>query len=622
MQIKRWMAGGLLVALPAALANAQTAEYERVGTSLWRTQGNQRWAVNQRLATLKLATLDFANWRAGLPSASLLRRLSAVRANRLGWIDVNVPADVDALEILNALRADERVSAAELSAIGSYSGVPNDPNFGLQWHLRNTGQTGGTPGADIGATSAWDISVGAPGVVIAIVDSGTEITHPDLAANIWLNAGEIAANGIDDDGNGFIDDTHGWDFEHANPDVAGTIFHGTTTAGAALARTNNAQGVSGVAGGFQPAEGCRGMILAVGDSAPQSALLDDAILYAADNGARIISMSLQVPSSAAINAALQYAHDVRGVTLVAAAGNSPSAVTYPANQSRVIAVGSTNSFDARSAFSAIGPELWLVAPGENIRTTTIGASYASFSGTSYSAPIVAGSLGLMFAYMPSLSADDAREVLKLTARDLGVSGFDNLTGWGRVSASAALAKLVQSDCDGNGIYDPRQIANGTSLDVNGNGVPDECELVTYCMGTHNSLGCIPAIVSQGSSSASANSGFVISALSIRNQRPGLLMYSFAGRATLPVGSGTLCVAAPIRRTISVDSGGSPTGADCSGVLSVDMNAFASGALGGSRAAGLSTPGLRVSCQWWSSDPLPGAPNNPSFSDALEYSVAP
>ena len=100
------------------------------------------------------------------------------------------------------------------------------------------------------------------------------------------------------------------------------------------------------------------------------------------------------------------------------------------------------------------------------------------------------------------------------------------------------------------------------------------------------------------------------------------MYSLGGRAALPLGGGTLCLANPIRRAIAVDSGGSSTGADCSGVLAIDMNAFARGVLGGLRAPGLSTPGVRVGCQWWSSDPLPGAPNHPSLSDALEYSVAP
>src|SRR6185436_7765168 len=132
------------------------------------------------------------------------------------------------------------------------------------------------------------------------------------------------------------------------------------------------------------------------NSAPQTALVDDAILYAADNGARVISMSLQVPSSPAIDAAIQYAHDVRGACLVAAAGNAAGPVNYPANQSRVIAVGSSGRTDARSSFSASGPELWLLAPGESIVTTTTGSGYVSSSGTSFSAPLVSGAVGLLF----------------------------------------------------------------------------------------------------------------------------------------------------------------------------------------------------------------------------------
>ncbi len=622
MQNTGRLAGWIAVLALSTNLAAQTPEYERDGAQLWRTAAGRRWRVEDRTATLRMNHRDFTSWRTSLPVGSPLRRLLLQRINRLGFIDVSLPADLDALDVLQALRADRDVETAELAAYGEYDSVPNDAQFGLQWHLHNIGQFGGTPGDDIGAESAWDISVGDPNVVLAIIDSGTEISHPDLVANIWLNSGEIPGNGIDDDHNGFIDDLHGWDFEHNDGNVAGTSFHGTATAGMALARNNNSIGVCGIAGGFEPANGCRGMILAVGDAAPLTTLVDDAIMYAADNGARVITMSFQVPQSAAIDAAIQYAHDVRGVCLVSAAGNTGGPVTYPANQSRVIAVGSSGLTDARSTFSSFGPELWLLAPGETIRTTSVGATYTNTSGTSFSSPLVAGTIGLLFAYMPSLSADDARQVLKLSAKDLGTPGFDVLTGWGRLSASGALTLLVNSDCDGNGIYDPHQIAIGSSLDLNGNGIPDECEVIVYCTAKINSLGCTSAISATGTPSAAATSGFVVSTSSIRNQRPGVLLYGLSGRAALPFGGGTLCLAGSIRRAAAVNSGGSPSGADCSGVLSVDMNAFARGLLGGSPDRALSLPGARIGCQWWSSDPLPGNPNNPGLSDALEYSVAP
>jgi len=612
----------ILALVLSGSAGAQVSEYTRENSKVWQRQGARRWAVNERVATVHLAGADFASWRAALPPGSILRRLTPLRANRLGFIDVDVPANVDGLAVIAALRADKRVRSAELSAYGSYDAVPNDAFFTVQWHLNNTGQGGGTPGADIGAIGAWDLAVGDPNVVLALIDSGTQVAHPDLSSNIWANPGEVPANGIDDDGNGFIDDVVGWNFELGSPNVTGTASHGTNTAGVAFARTNNGLGVSGVAGGFGAVAGCRGMILAVGNSAPQTALIDDAILYAADNGARVISMSLQVPTTAAINAALAYAHDVRGLAIVAAAGNVAGPVNYPANQPQVIAVGSSGRSDARSSFSAFGPELWLLAPGESITTTNTSSAYASPTGTSFSAPMVAGTICLLFAFMPSLAADDAREILRLSAVDIGAAGFDNLTGWGRLSASAALARLAQSDCDNNGLYDPAQIASGFSLDLDGNGVPDECEQLVYCTAQINSLGCLPAITASGSPSASASAGFVVSASAIRNQRPGLLLYSLGGRANLPVGGGTLCLAAPLRRTVASNSGGSPGGSDCSGLLAIDMNAFARGLLGGARDPSLSTPGVRVGCQWWSSDPVPGFAGQPNFTDALEYSIAP
>ncbi|HUR28127.1 MAG TPA: S8 family serine peptidase, partial [Planctomycetota bacterium] len=610
------------LALSSQLA-AQTPEYERDGARLWRTDSGGRWLVDASTATLRLRASTYGAWRASLAVGSPLRRLLPVRANRLGWIDVQLPADLDVLDVLARLRADPRVEAAELSAIGAYDNVPNDALFAQQWHLRNTGQSGGTPGADIGAVSAWDFATGDPSVVIAIVDSGTQVNHPDLSSNIWGNAGEIAGNGLDDDGNGFTDDVNGWNFETNNGGVGGTAFHGTATAGTALARTNNLQGVCGIAGGFDPSNGCRGMILAVGNSAPLTAVIDDAIVYAADNGARVISMSLQIPQTAAIDAALQYAHDVRGVCLVAAAGNTNGgAITYPANQTRVLAIGSSGPTDARSGFSAIGPEMCVIAPGESIRTTTVSSNYTTQSGTSFSAPLAAGTVGLLFAALPSLAPDDARDVLQRSALDLGVPGFDPQTGHGRLSASSALALLAASDCDANGIYDPRQIANGVSQDLTGNKIPDECELVTYCTAKVNSLGCTPQIAGSGTPSASASSGFVVSASNVRNQRPGILLYGFAGRASLPFGGGTLCLSGALRRSSVVQSGGSPSGDDCSGALSLDMNAFARGALGGAPHHALSDPGARVGCQWWSSDPVPALPNQPSLTDALEYSIAP
>jgi len=548
--------------------------------------------------------------------------LQVVRSNRLGVHDLRLSAGADLFAVLAALRATGLVEFAEENTIGSYGGVPNDPQFNQQWHLMNTGQSGGTIDADVDAELAWDVTVGAPSVVIAELDSGTEITHPDLSANMWKNAGEIAGNGIDDDANGFIDDRDGWDFGNGNNQVSGPFFHGTFVAGVIAARTNNATGVAGLAGGFTSNDGCRVMPLGVGDASPSGAILDDAIIYAADNGARIITMSLNVGQSGAIDAALSYAHATKGVFIDCASGNTSSSVTYPATHANVVAVGATDRFDNKAGFSSFGPQLWVCAPGVAIRSTTLSGSYTNSDGTSFSAPLVAATAGLMLSVMPSLTPAELKQILKLTAKDLGAAGFDNPTGWGRINANDAVLHVANSDCNGNGIYDPSDIASGGSLDVNLNGIPDECESVVYCTAKVNSLGCTPQISAAGAASATASSGMSISATNIMNNKSGLLFYGVSGRASSPFSGGTLCVATPVKRTPGAFSGGSPSGSDCSGTFAIDFNAFARGLLGGAPLAALSVPGTLVDAQWWGRDPGFSAPDNITLSAGVEFSVGP
>jgi len=143
---------------------------------------------------------------------------------------------------------------------------------------------------------------------------------------------------------------------------------------------------------------------------------------------------------------------------------------------------------------------------------------------------------------------------------------------------------------------------------------------TYCTAKQNSLGCIPQIAAEGIPSAAASSGFIVSASNVLNNKAGLLFYGVSGRASSPFQGGVLCVAPPIKRTVAVLSGGHPPPDDCSGVLAIDMNAFAAGALGGSPLPSLSTPGTIVDCQWWGRDPGFTPPLNSTLTSALEYTI--
>ncbi len=144
--------------------------------------------------------------------------------------------------------------------------------------------------------------------------------------------------------------------------------------------------------------------------------------------------------------------------------------------------------------------------------------------------------------------------------------------------------------------------------------------VTYCTAKVNSLGCLPAIAYSGTPSANAGSGFVVSTANVRNNKSGLLFYSVAGRRAEPFQGGTLCVRSPIKRSPQFNAGGSPTGQDCTGVFTIDMNAFAVGALGGLPLPALRVPGTVVDCQWWGRDPGYSPPYNTTLSDALEYTI--
>ncbi|MCP3916441.1 MAG: S8 family serine peptidase [bacterium] len=545
----------LPVLAPLALSQNLAQRYEQEGDTLYRIETTGRFQVDPELVTARFLSpiTDLAGFQASLPANApqVLFGLESVRSNRLGIHDLRVPEGTNVLEVVRAMRQTGFVDFAEENTFGRYDIDPNDNDYGVQWGLKNTGQSGGTVDGDIDADQAWDIVTGDSSVIVAVLDSGTSISHPDLSSTTWHNLAETPGNGQDDDNNGYIDDVDGWDFANNNNSVPGSFWHGTFVTGIVNAQTNNNIGIAGVAGGFNGGDACLAMACGVGDSFPVGSVLDDAIIYAADNGARVITMSLSVGSSSAINNALDYARNTRGLFIDCAAGNGGGSVSYPATNVNVAAVAATNRFDNRASFSNQGPQLSVAAPGQDIRSTQNSNGYGYSDGTSFSAPHVAGTVGLMLSVDPtlSISPEAIEHVLQTTADDIGAAGFDNQTGWGRINAHAAVMAILNGDCNNNGVFDYDDIDSGSSQDANGNGTPDECECtggaVNYCVGANNSTGAGGA-VSWGGSTSVANNDLVLQATQLPVGEFGLFIYG-QNQTQTPLFDGFLCVATPFIR---------------------------------------------------------------------------
>jgi hypothetical protein len=311
--------------------------------------------------------------------------------------------------------------------------APNDFEFVRQWALNNEGQTGGTPGADIGALEAWGWTTGSTNVVVAIIDTGVDFFHPDLESNLWWNPGEIAGNGVDDDGNGYVDDLHGYDWVSDDADPMDDNLHGTHVAGILGAEGNDENGVAGVAWLV------RLMALKAFDERG-SGTLDHtlaSVAYAVENGAAILNASWGTTArSRALDDVVAEAVR-RGVVVVAAAGNNGSeAPFFPAAVPEALAVGATDANDGSPAFSNYGRFVDLVAPGEAIQSTAPNALWTLLSGTSMAAPHVSGVAALLLSRMPGLTPEQVGTLLRSSADRLPTERF---TGAGRLNAARAVA---------------------------------------------------------------------------------------------------------------------------------------------------------------------------------------
>ena len=308
------------------------------------------------------------------------------------------------------------------------------------WGLSNNGSQGGIVTADIGADQAWDYGT-STNVVTAVIDTGVDYRHQDLAANIWSNADEVAGNGIDDDRNGYVDDTRGWDFANNENDPMDDNGHGTHVAGTIGAVGNNGVGVTGVAWSALI------MPLKFLDKSGSGALSDaiEAINYARVNGAKVINASW---GGGAFSSALQSAitqYQQAGGIFVAASGNEGSnnstTPSYPANYAGVISVGASTRSDALASFSNFGTNVQIVAPGQSILSTLPGNAYGTLSGTSMATPHAAGAIALLWGQNPIRTAAQITDAI-FANTDNVLRGTQSK--YGRVNLGKAAAALKQS----------------------------------------------------------------------------------------------------------------------------------------------------------------------------------
>lgn len=324
---------------------------------------------------------------------------------------VDLPADMSEQDLVEKLSRDPRIKYAELDRKIKSTFVPNDPYFGNEWHLPK-----------INSIAAWDGAQGA-GITIAILDSGVDPTHPDLVPNL----------------------VPGYNFYDNNTDTSDVCGHGTAVAGVAAAVGNNSLGVSGVA----PQAKIMPIRIAYKDAATGScygyfSTITSGLNWAADHGARIANVSYGgVAGSSAIISAAQYFKSKGGLVFVSAGNSNIDENVTPTTS--MIPVSATDSNDLKASWSSYGNFVALSAPGTGIWTTSNGGIYQGWNGTSFSSPLTAGVGALLMSANKNLTPAQVENIMFSTALDLGNAGRDNIFGYGRVDAGAAMQEVLKTN---------------------------------------------------------------------------------------------------------------------------------------------------------------------------------
>jgi hypothetical protein len=345
-------------------------------------------------------------FRANITRERISRVLTSFQAREdrelsdLGVKVLSLPPNASPAAFERAFRGRAEVEFAEVDLlVPPDETIPNDPQYGSQWHLPR-----------IAAPDAWSLTTGNSGITIAILDTGVDGTHPDLAAKM----------------------TFGWNIYDNNGDTHDVYGHGTKVAGTAAAAGNNGTGVASVAWN------CMIMPVRISRADGYASYSDIAsgLIWAANNGARVANISYQVSTSSTVTSAAKYFSDHGGV-VTSSAGNYAT-FDSSADNPYILTVSATDENDALYSWSDTGNNIDLAAPGCAGSTTTVGGGYASACGTSFSSPIVAGVAALVLSMDPTLTAAQVTGILRNSADDLGPAGWDPAYGYGRVNAAKAV----------------------------------------------------------------------------------------------------------------------------------------------------------------------------------------